>query len=54
MVALLVAGGYFVFSRFVRKSDANYGYDVVSLNAADDDDDAAPLRSPFAGSSDDE
>jgi hypothetical protein len=57
VVALLAAGGYFVFSRLIRKpNDGLYGYDVVQLNAGDDndDDDVAPLRSPFAGSSDDE
>lgn len=56
VIALLVAGGYFVFSRFIRKSNESlYGYDVVSLNPGiDDDDDFAPLKSPFAGSSDDE
>jgi len=56
VVALLIAGGYFVFSRLIRRPSDRYGYDVVQLNpeGADDDEDVAPLRSPFAGSSDDE
>jgi len=56
VVVLLAAGGYFVFVRFIKKRDGSlYGYDVVQLNAgADDDDDVAPLKSPFSGSSEDE
>jgi len=55
VLALLAGGGYFVFIRFFRKTGPSpYGYDSVSTNGADDDEDIAPLRSPFGGSSDEE
>jgi len=56
VVVLLAAGAYFVFVRFIKKQNVSlYGYDVVQLNGgADEDDDVAPLKSPFSGSSDDE
>jgi len=54
VIALLGGGGYFIFVRFIRKSSGTtYGYDAVSVNGGDDDDEG-PLRSPFGGSSDEE
>jgi len=54
-VALLAGGGYFVYVRYAKRNEfGSYGYDVVQLSRDDVDDDDAPLKSPFGGSSDDE
>lgn len=54
ILALLGAGGYYIFLRYRRQKFANFGYEGISLSVPDDDEDYEPLKSPFGGSSDDE